>query len=325
MLAAADPHALRRSLVELGTATTLRPLFDRLDRGEPVSVGLLGASVGQSGGCIAQPYKRCMLYGPGRAAPAPSRNTGPGFLVQLFDAINRTWPHPGHALHNAAADGTPGNAILPCLFSHLPHELHLVVLEFGSMARYTQRDGIEAVLRVLLALPSRPVLVFLTFREFCVASKVAYRRDLFALDKPTPHSKAERFFGELCRQYNQSCLSYFEAVRPGLYGNRSGFALDDIATDCLHPDQGRYGNAYVSDILRHWLQRAARRARAGAPRAAAARGGWALPPPLPRHADQVRRRCRAPLISAGSGLISCDLRRAAPDLTRRKWERWGCG
>tara|TARA_B100000795_G_scaffold160760_1_gene120890 strand:- start:797 stop:988 length:192 start_codon:yes stop_codon:yes gene_type:complete len=55
--------------------------------------------------------------------------------------------------------GTPVDATLPCLFSHLPHEVHLVVLEFGSMARYTTVAAVEATLRVLLSLPSRPAIV----------------------------------------------------------------------------------------------------------------------------------------------------------------------
>ena len=102
----ADPLAPGRSVVELGSAVCLRPFFDRLHRGDSVSIGLLGASVGQSGGCLNQPYKRCMLYRgvhPSLDGYDPTRS---GFLLQLFDAINRSWPHPQHAVFNAATDGT---------------------------------------------------------------------------------------------------------------------------------------------------------------------------------------------------------------------------
>ena len=102
----ADPLAPGRSVVELGSAVGLRPFFDRLHRGDSVSIGLLGASVGQSGGCLNQPYKRCMLYRgvhPSLDGYDPTRS---GFLLQLFDAINRSWPHPQHAVFNAATDGT---------------------------------------------------------------------------------------------------------------------------------------------------------------------------------------------------------------------------
>ena len=102
----ADPLAPGRSVVELGSAVGLRPFFDRLHRGDSVSIGLLGASVGQSGGCLNQPYKRCMLYRgvhPSLDGYEPTRS---GFLLQFFDAINRSWPHPQHAVFNAATDGT---------------------------------------------------------------------------------------------------------------------------------------------------------------------------------------------------------------------------
>ena len=102
----ADPLAPGRSVVELGSAVGLRPFFDQLHRGDSVSIGLLGASVGQSGGCLNQPYKRCMLYRgvhPSLDGYEPTRS---GFLLQLFDAINRSWPHPQHAVFNAATDGT---------------------------------------------------------------------------------------------------------------------------------------------------------------------------------------------------------------------------
>jgi len=128
------------------------------------------------------------------------------------------------------------------------------------------------------ASPGSTSQVFLSFREFCTASKVAWRRTLFPWDKVTPHVRAERAFAELCHHYGASCLSYAEAVAPGLYANRTGFTLDDVAADCLHPDQGRYGNAYASDILRHWLRQAARRV-SSAPPAAGPADVWRLPPP----------------------------------------------
>ena len=67
-----------------------------------------------------------------------------------------------------------------------------------------------------------------------------------------------------------------------VYANRTGFTLDDVAADCLHPDQGRYGNAYTSEILRHWLWQAARRVRSvrsAPPAAGLAEEAWRLPPP----------------------------------------------
>ena len=42
-------------------------------------------------------------------------------------------------LNNSALDGTPAQVLLPCLFTHLPKALHLVVLEFGSLAKHLRK------------------------------------------------------------------------------------------------------------------------------------------------------------------------------------------
>ena len=69
--------------------------------------------------------------------------------------------------------------------------------------------------------------------------------------------------------------------------------MDDIAADCLHPDQGRYGNVYTSDILRHWLRQAARRVRTASPAAGVA-DTWRLPPPSNATEPALVRAGRAP-------------------------------
>jgi len=254
--------------------------------------------------------------------------------------------------------------------------------------------------------PGSTTQVFLSFREFCTASKVAWRRTLFPWDKATidayielcertgrahPHSQLpfdvrvqclpvcyssyvstnlptcvgdstrarrtrfRRAVPPLRREHihttlpqtlplalslslplllalaparlrlpGASCLSYAEAVAPGLYANRTGFTLDDVAADCLHPNQGRYGNAYASDILRNWLRQAARRV-SSALTAAGPAEAWRLPPPCNatdpaavRGADKVLRlqteadgRCRPrPALCT----VRCTLRCAAAPL-----------
>lgn len=124
MLHRVDPLALGRSVVELGSAAGLRPFFDRLHRGEAVSIGLLGASVGQSGGCLSQPYKRCMLYRGVQSSLDGYEPTRAGYLLQFFDAINRSWPHPQHAVFNAATDG---NSRLICVGSLLAAVKPLII------------------------------------------------------------------------------------------------------------------------------------------------------------------------------------------------------
>lgn len=149
------PAALEASLAHLSSAQSLHDssFFQRLRAGKPVSVGVLGASVAQQGGCLEQPGQRCMLS---------SRR---GYYVRAFKSLNLTWPNADHQLHNGAVDATPAQMFLSCLLPLLPATgPHLVFLEFGSMARALRGHfaEMEMLVRRLLGLPSRPLLVFTT-------------------------------------------------------------------------------------------------------------------------------------------------------------------
>ena len=52
-------------------------------------------------------------------------------------------PHPSHRINNSALDATPAQNALPCLFSHLPTTLHVVVLEFGSLSYPMVRGKVD--------------------------------------------------------------------------------------------------------------------------------------------------------------------------------------
>ena len=159
---------LNRSVVRLGQPEAYSALLRRLDAGKPLRLGVFGASVAQHGGCLEQPYKRCMEFGGVLKTRMnwgePSVRPFKGWAVRLLEHVNRTWPHAQHRLNNSALDATPAQTVLPCLFSHLPTQLDLVVLEFGSMAMHLQLAAVEAVARRLLELCPRPLLVFLSVR-----------------------------------------------------------------------------------------------------------------------------------------------------------------
>jgi len=123
---------LDRSIRVLGKHATVDPLFRRLTAGLPITIGVLGASVGQNAGCLSQPGKRCMHFSGvgGRAT---------GWAVRLLQHINASFPHHGHRIDNAAKDATPVNSFQHCLFSHLSADVHLVVAEWGSMGNYNHR------------------------------------------------------------------------------------------------------------------------------------------------------------------------------------------
>ena len=270
---------LARGLSHLASATALRPIVARLAAGESISIGLLGASVGQDAGCY-EPGRRCNDYSGRVPTGLPwrrQRRPYAGFLVRFMQAINTTWPNAEHQITNGAADGTPPQSILDCLFSHLPRNLDIVILEFGSMARDVHMPSVEALLRVLLGQPRRPLILFLTVREWCRADKIAFgsRARPFGANESTTWSRAEGKFERLCAHYDLSCLSYYRALSEGFHARAPGYGYDDLAADCLHPLSGRRGTEVMTDLLAHWLDasiaRVATDATAAPPR----------PPPLP--------------------------------------------
>ena len=250
--------ALDGGLRHLQSANTLRQsaFVQRLRTGASISIGVLGASVAQQGGCLDQPGERCMLY---------SRK---GYFVRLLRYINATWPHPSNALHNGAIDATPAQSFMTCLMPLLPvAPPQLLLLEFGSMARSIDLPRTELLIRRLLALPSQPLLLFVTVREWCasshiwfnskrnVSAKTLFSKHTYAQGADTLYAKAEATFERFCLHYDLSCVSYHGALARGFYGGWPGFELAAIAADCLHPAKGRHGGAYMTQLLEHWTRR----------------------------------------------------------------------
>ena len=120
-----------RSLSRMASSAALAPLFQKLYSGRPVTVGMLGASVGQYGGCLRDSSDPS-------AEEARCSGYPDGYMVRMLRAINRTWPNPGHKLQNGAASATPPQNLLTCLFSFISPSNSIVVLEFGSMAPFLE-------------------------------------------------------------------------------------------------------------------------------------------------------------------------------------------
>ena len=106
-----DNVSLDSGISLLGQPWALDRLFARLTAGNPVTIGVLGASVAQNAGCLDQGKSRCMSYN-GRKGAAKK-----GWAVRLLEAINATWPHASHRISNGALDATPVSIASSCLFS----------------------------------------------------------------------------------------------------------------------------------------------------------------------------------------------------------------
>jgi len=300
-----DPQALARSIVHAGSMEAWAPVFARLDAGEPLVLGVFGASVAQNGGCLDQPYKRCIRYDGLHSTfmrwGEPHIRPFKGFAVRLLDHVNATYPNRRHRINNSALDATPAQNALPCLFSHLPTTLHIVILEFGSMAFHLHLRAIETAARMLLSLNPRPLLIFLSMHEWCQRHKDR-PRSLYVpgerlrggyIYPDTPWARAEAEATRVCERYGQACLSVHKALDPNVRRGLPGFGLNDVVgEDCLHPTHGVHGVEYVSAILRHAFDQARLRmkaARSSSPPAAAAHTTQ-LPPPLYPENDNVGAR-----------------------------------
>ena len=180
---------------------------------------MLGASVGQYGGCLR--YKNDPSVGDGRCSSYSN-----GYMVQLLTEANKSWPNAGHRLENGAASATPPQNLLGCLFSFLSPLANVIVLEFGSMAGYVELKGVEMIVRTLLSLPSQPALVFLSVRNWCKTKNCHHPlgANISHWVRPrqqrSPYSDVERSLLDLCRHYDLSCLSQFDALSPLVYSGK---------------------------------------------------------------------------------------------------------
>lgn len=158
-----------------------------------------------------------------------------GYFAAFFrNVINTTWPNPRHVFYNGARDGIPPHDFESCLLSSLPASgaPHLLLLEFGSMARHVRLGLTERLVRRLVTLPSRPALVFVTVREWCPAAHVAHNAQVgdYAVTAYSKMAGAEQTYERFCQHYNASCLSYFSALAPPHFAGRPGFSRADIAS-----------------------------------------------------------------------------------------------
>ena len=261
-----DAPSMRVATLDRGTRLLGHPmaldrLFKRLHAGHAITIGVLGASVGQNGGCLDQPGKRCMGYRGHNGNPV-------GFAVRLLRHINCTWP-ADHRINNSALDGTGAEHTAHCIVGHLPPQLDLVIAEWGSMALHTimALPSIERIARVLLARSSPPVLLHLSVHEWCsqrITPRVLYRvGDVLRgslkqwVFPDTPWAAVEEEATRVSRHYGQPAVSVHAALAPHVLNHEEGFQLDDVTgPDCLHPINGRYGVQYVEALLTHWFDRA---------------------------------------------------------------------
>ena len=322
---AAHSFLLPQHLRQRGIAADGRDMervIAQLESGKPISIGMLGASVGQNAGCISQPGRRCMNYRGvdpvGLVWGKPAVRPFKGFLVRWFELLNATWPHRDHVLLNGARDATPISATLPCMHGFLPPGVDVVFIDVGSMAsdmlHSFRQAAIEEVVRQLASLRPRPAVVFVTVALWCTCKPFCRRFGAFATKLPNverfalhPDHKARRIdplVEDVCRRYGVSCLSMRAALEDSVQAKAPGFSFEEVAGDCLHPVHGTKGVDYVTDVVVHWTQQARSafrakhgsggRASAEAVSTALANLTASLPEPASEHANKYPNKGRSP-------------------------------
>ena len=265
-----------KSLAVDASGTAMARVWARLEAGLPLRIGVLGSSVAMSGGCQAehQPHLRCAQFDGLQVHKRFARGYGVmdnemrgllhnadrpvrGFVLQVLDAINSTWPHRDHQIINGAVDAWTAKAIEPCLLSN--EQLissDLLLLELGSQSWHSsQPTASERIVRKLLARAGGPppAMVLVTTRQWCGRSVHGLRKR----ERPVLLRKwdgIEDVFARFCTAYGLACLSMRDAIFEDVVANRPNFSVADVAADCLHPEQSRYGYHYMADMIIHFLR-----------------------------------------------------------------------
>jgi len=171
-----NDHERDLGLTLIGAADRLRR---KLRAGLPITLMTLGASNTVRGGCHKwQGDTRCAAdqY----TQPHPETGRPRAWIVQAFDAINRTWPHPQHRLINRGVMATHAKLFADCQNTYIPVESDLVMLSFNDMCTGFFHDSlgdlfstddsiaVESIVRGVLQQPDPPaVLIFNTHRFAC--------------------------------------------------------------------------------------------------------------------------------------------------------------
>ena len=141
------PSLEPRAGLRLGSLSRLAAVGERLRRGCPLRFAALGGS--STAGHALQRWSPALFHS------------------LLLRHINASFPHAEHRHANAGTPGTGPVYMDKCLRYELPgwlEQLDLVTLEYTQNNQYfADKVSLERLIRRLLALPSRPAVVLVSF------------------------------------------------------------------------------------------------------------------------------------------------------------------
>lgn len=242
---------LERGVVSVGGASRARR---KLRLGRPVMLAAIGSSNAVRGGCEERQGGKC--------TQKRFRN---GWLIESFQALNRSFPHAGHRLVNSALMATGPEGFVNCLSSHVPPEADIVILAFADICwpsedinppasispEGTTLPAMEAIVRgLLLRRPEPPAIVI--YNHFS-------HHNWNCLDNCAFGNSCDAAFGELARYYHVSTVS----VRDALWHDATSGDEHRFSWSSWTRDHGKHllplGNKYSAELLHGWLTRAVSR------------------------------------------------------------------
>ncbi|CAL8468221.1 g7760 [Coccomyxa elongata] len=140
---------LAQGLSNLGDSRRMERFFEKLLRGDPVTMVTLGGSISA---------------GQGVSVP------GDAYIPRVYDWIQTVFPNKKHRFLNRALPGTTSAYVSPCALQMVPPEADFVLLEYtfndaerayeGQSADDPTRRGFERLIRKMLLLPERPAVMY---------------------------------------------------------------------------------------------------------------------------------------------------------------------
>lgn len=186
----------RRALTYEGTGERIRAFLDKARSGRPFTVAVIGGSVSKGRGLTPPAPQRRRQPEPPRPAPtwladspknaavlplnddasdtesAPTAGANAvlgattlysheNLHVQIFDFLNKTFPHPENRLVNGAQGGVGAGYFGWCFKEHIPVDPDLVLLELGinDLIQLEVIESYEHLVRSILQLDSRPAII----------------------------------------------------------------------------------------------------------------------------------------------------------------------
>jgi len=226
----------RRSLVRAGEPSRLHRAMQKLLRGQPATVTIVGGSISVGHGSI---------------------DLRKSYANRVFAWLNSTFPDHGRlTLHNGAFGGSTSEYMSLCLQEHVPLNSDIVLVDYAvnDAAIHATADwqsdarrAFERLLRQLLDYPHRPAVILLELYSYLFSGT----EGSFFKTGEDVHSVFAQYYDLTWLSARNAFYHAFSAGLPGFHLNISA-TPEDFYYDTVHPNA--YGHQKIADIVINFLQ-----------------------------------------------------------------------